>query len=175
MKKILISFIVSAILISACSKEKEYDKTKMAHLYVDILIAGESYKHDIDSLKIVTDSLYSYYQISDEEYKRGIEKLQKIYALGNTEGFIGDALECLSIIHNVSIPELPDIYKKREEEEKRRKRESEEFEEIFQDIGNIKNRGNIIPFKREVPKTGRNEPCPCGSGKKYKKCCLNKS
>ncbi|MDN5845125.1 MAG: SEC-C domain-containing protein [Candidatus Nitrosocosmicus sp.] len=23
-------------------------------------------------------------------------------------------------------------------------------------------------------KTGRNEPCPCGSGKKYKKCCMNK-
>jgi len=22
------------------------------------------------------------------------------------------------------------------------------------------------------PKVGRNEPCPCGSGKKYKKCCL---
>ena len=21
-------------------------------------------------------------------------------------------------------------------------------------------------------KTGRNDPCPCGSGKKYKKCCL---
>ena len=74
MKKILISFVVLTILISACSKQKEYDKTKMAHLYVDILIAGESYKHNIDSLKIVTDSLYSYYQISDEEYKRGIEK-----------------------------------------------------------------------------------------------------
>jgi len=24
------------------------------------------------------------------------------------------------------------------------------------------------------PKVGRNDPCPCGSGKKYKKCCLNK-
>ena len=23
----------------------------------------------------------------------------------------------------------------------------------------------------EAPRTGRNEPCPCGSGKKYKKCC----
>jgi len=23
-----------------------------------------------------------------------------------------------------------------------------------------------------APKVGRNEPCPCGSGKKYKKCCL---
>jgi len=27
-------------------------------------------------------------------------------------------------------------------------------------------------LKREGPKVGRNEPCPCGSGKKYKKCCL---
>ncbi len=26
---------------------------------------------------------------------------------------------------------------------------------------------------RTEPKIGRNEPCPCGSGKKYKKCCLN--
>ncbi len=25
-----------------------------------------------------------------------------------------------------------------------------------------------------MPKVGRNEPCPCGSGKKYKKCCLDK-
>jgi len=24
---------------------------------------------------------------------------------------------------------------------------------------------------REAPKVGRNDPCPCGSGKKYKKCC----
>jgi len=27
---------------------------------------------------------------------------------------------------------------------------------------------------REGPKVGRNDPCPCGSGKKYKKCCLRK-
>jgi len=26
-------------------------------------------------------------------------------------------------------------------------------------------------FKRAAPKIGRNDPCPCGSGKKYKKCC----
>ncbi len=25
--------------------------------------------------------------------------------------------------------------------------------------------------RRETPKVGRNDPCPCGSGKKYKKCC----
>lgn len=27
------------------------------------------------------------------------------------------------------------------------------------------------PFVRQKPKIGRNDPCPCGSGKKYKKCC----
>lgn len=27
------------------------------------------------------------------------------------------------------------------------------------------------PIVRESPKVGRNDPCPCGSGKKYKKCC----
>jgi len=26
------------------------------------------------------------------------------------------------------------------------------------------------PFIREGKKVGRNEPCPCGSGKKYKQC-----
>lgn len=26
-------------------------------------------------------------------------------------------------------------------------------------------------FKRETPKVGRNEPCPCGSGRQYKRCC----
>ncbi len=26
------------------------------------------------------------------------------------------------------------------------------------------------PFVRDMPKVGRNEPCPCGSGKKYKQC-----
>lgn len=33
----------------------------------------------------------------------------------------------------------------------------------------------LVPetFVREQPKVGRNDPCPCGSGLKYKKCCLN--
>lgn len=31
---------------------------------------------------------------------------------------------------------------------------------------------NTIPIVK-TQSVGRNEPCPCGSGKKYKKCCLN--
>jgi uncharacterized protein YecA (UPF0149 family) len=29
----------------------------------------------------------------------------------------------------------------------------------------------IPQYRREEPKVGNNEPCPCQSGKKYKKCC----
>jgi len=29
----------------------------------------------------------------------------------------------------------------------------------------------VAPHKRAADKIGRNDPCPCGSGKKYKKCC----
>ena len=32
--------------------------------------------------------------------------------------------------------------------------------------------GGTYTVRRAVPKLGRNEPCHCGSGKKYKKCCL---
>lgn len=34
--------------------------------------------------------------------------------------------------------------------------------------------GNVrgqTPARRDEPKVGRNDPCPCGSGKKFKKCC----
>ena len=43
---------------------------------------------------------------------------------------------------------------------------------------------DLFPYLKEMAKlmqeekaqkTGRNDPCPCGSGKKYKKCCLNKA
>jgi len=30
-----------------------------------------------------------------------------------------------------------------------------------------------MPAVRDQPKIGRNAPCPCGSGLKYKKCCMN--
>jgi preprotein translocase subunit SecA len=53
----------------------------------------------------------------------------------------------------------------------------EEVEEIRQKQKQdyIMSRGEDVPeaktIKHESAKTGRNDPCPCGSGKKYKKCC----
>jgi len=35
--------------------------------------------------------------------------------------------------------------------------------------GQLEPKGQTV--RRETPKVGRNDPCPCGSGRKYKKCC----
>ncbi|MBR0459479.1 MAG: SEC-C domain-containing protein [Victivallales bacterium] len=42
-------------------------------------------------------------------------------------------------------------------------------EPIIENLQDLPTKGT--PFVREQPKIGRNDPCPCGSGKKYKKCC----
>ena len=58
-------------------------------------------------------------------------------------------------------------------------RKDEYVDEDIQDAGQGMPTGTKIPererkqetVRREQPKIGRNDPCPCGSGKKYKQCC----
>lgn len=52
--------------------------------------------------------------------------------------------------------------------------EDEMFKRIFHDEYEENRIFSVnVPYKRENF-VGRNDPCPCGSGKKYKKCCLGK-
>jgi hypothetical protein len=132
----------------------------------------------------IEDGMDSYEQLSSclrgIGDRRGIKKLQEIYAEENDAGYIGDSLECLSKIHKVDIPELPEIIKKRKERTEIQKARMKELNELAKNYnaqkkqGTIKSTGKVVAFKRKSPKIGRNEPCPCGSGKKFKKCCLNK-
>ncbi len=48
---------------------------------------------------------------------------------------------------------------------------SVELDPIFADGGVG---GPEEPYVRTTPKVGRNDPCPCGSGMKYKKCCRDR-
>lgn len=38
----------------------------------------------------------------------------------------------------------------------------------------VTSNGKVETFRRDHAKIGRNDVCPCGSGLKYKRCCLNK-
>jgi preprotein translocase subunit SecA len=43
-------------------------------------------------------------------------------------------------------------------------------------IDNSQGQGQKLePIRNRGDKVGRNDPCPCGSGKKYKNCCIRKS
>ena len=56
------------------------------------------------------------------------------------------------------------------EEEKRRREQEQVFRAASQSAAGITAKGGISPVSRKEAKVGRNDPCPCGSGKKYKKC-----
>ena len=58
--------------------------------------------------------------------------------------------------------------------EERRRRWAEADAELERGEGElVGDQGELPdePYVRAEPKVGRNDPCPCGSGKKYKKCC----
>lgn len=63
-----------------------------------------------------------------------------------------------------------------EEIRKRQERWEEEALEENEDwnVPLSESRTSSTTYMRTTPKVGRNDPCPCGSGKKYKKCCLGK-
>ncbi|MBM4338849.1 MAG: preprotein translocase subunit SecA [Deltaproteobacteria bacterium] len=47
-------------------------------------------------------------------------------------------------------------------------------QEVASQRGGQTEDGKGVTVRREGKKVGRNDPCPCGSGKKYKRCCLEK-
>lgn len=67
------------------------------------------------------------------------------------------------------IPALP-FFARIENEIKAEKIKENKYKPFDNNI-TMNNDGSYI---RTDPKTGRNDPCPCGSGKKFKNCCLNK-
>jgi HEAT repeat protein len=171
-------------IILAAIKDKELDDWESfpileylpySEAYDLALQRWEDENNDMDSYELFAGCLRG---IGDS---RGIEKLQHVYANENDATYIGYALECLSILHNLDIPEMPDIFRRREEQEERQKARQKELNELAanykknKEQGTLENAGNVVSFKRDSPKVGRNAPCPCGSGLKYKKCCLNKN
>jgi preprotein translocase subunit SecA len=56
------------------------------------------------------------------------------------------------------------------EEEKRRREQEQVFRAASQSAAGVTAKGGVTPIARKEAKVGRNDLCPCGSGKKYKKC-----
>jgi preprotein translocase subunit SecA len=63
-------------------------------------------------------------------------------------------------------PITAEEHQKRMQQEEARRRQAREQNLVYGSGGD----GQAAPQKREVAKVGRNDACPCGSGKKFKKC-----
>ncbi len=88
-------------------------------------------------------------------------------------------LDMLERIKKDTVEKLFAVQVAREQEAKEMKMERKQtFEmsrgEIAGSGGGMTEDGKGITVRREGKKVGRNDPCPCGSGKKYKRCCLPK-
>ena len=80
--------------------------------------------------------------------------------------------DTISMLARIRIQNEQDIQRM---EEQRRAEQSMDFNKSennspFKQSDN-KKKNNSSPFIRSEKKVGRNDPCPCGSGKKYKHCC----
>lgn len=95
------------------------------------------------------------------EYKReGFELFNNVMDAVRTQ--------IVSSLMRVRVMQQDDV--ERLEEERRRKQEIEmKMSKIAS--GGSDAEGSDATFKRDGDKPGRNSPCSCGSGKKYKKCC----
>ena len=101
--------------------------------------------------------------------------------------------ELLTVAHilGIDLPEADEWRQKREERERFRAQRQQELNELGSRYAALKEQGidpfaklDSPPHKPEPAETtayrhhdarvGRNDPCPCGSGKKHKKCCGRK-
>lgn len=132
---------------------------------------------ELDIRDKLADALLS--QFADE----AIEPVREIVQRRAYDPMNSDLMRRLvsvSTVLGVTFPEYP-IWK-REVEERRAKQERKikgrrGFSQapatpaILEEQDDYLDR-KLTPFVREKKEVGRNDPCPCGSGKKYKKCCM---
>ncbi len=85
----------------------------------------------------------------------------------------------LSLIESIKMTAVKDFFRIRvvtEDEVNKLEQETKKDQEFVLVAGGEPSEEEVKkkPQKRKFQKVGRNDPCPCGSGKKYKKCCWAK-
>lgn len=70
------------------------------------------------------------------------------------------------IISEMPLPEYTDTTSPKSKENGSKIKKGLSYKKVYSGVDPYKKPSNIV---------GRNEPCPCGSGKKHKKCCMNKT
>lgn len=116
-----------------------------------------TYLKDNDELDSFLNALVIFFLI-DVSQDRHIELIREVFNTKPVDIFYNGDLEDIEIQLGLR--------------KKRSKPREKSSLEIM--IEKYASEAKLKPIISSKTKVGRNEPCPCGSGKKYKKCCLNK-
>jgi hypothetical protein len=121
--------------------------------------------------------------------ERGVEVVRRQVRSGYDRTIVCLEDMLLPVAHalGIALPEADEWRAEREEREKRYEERRAELAELGRRYEAVTARGidpfsepggegepveeKLTPQRLDQPKTGRNAPCPCGSGKKHKKCC----
>lgn len=148
-----------------------YDEAMLTYNKKEALIGDENFRHLERMVMLQTvDNMWKDHLLSMDHLKEGIGlrgyAQQNPLIVYKKEGFemFQDMIsrvkdETINILFRIQITEperIEDISKPKEQKL------------IFSGEDDIVSKK---PVKREDKKVGRNDPCPCGSGKKHKKCC----
>jgi hypothetical protein len=141
---------------------------------------------DLDIRTKLADALLG--QFADE----GIELVRDLVqrsAYDRASGDLMSRLVAVSTVLDVTFPEYLTWKRQSEEKWAKAERRMKEMRGFFQAPGQpalpsksapAKEREDFLerkpaPFLRTEKLVGRNDPCPCGSGKKFKKCCMGRA
>jgi preprotein translocase subunit SecA len=149
--------IVAEVKTLLRNKETEYGKPLMDYLMKVIMLQSidSQWKENL----LAMDHLKEGIGLRGYAQKDPVREYQK-------EGY-DMFMDMIRRVKEDSVEKLCLVQIRREEEVQRiEERQRQDY---------IMSRGEDIPaaatIKRETAKVGRNDPCPCGSGKKYKRCC----
>lgn len=140
---------------------------------------------DLDIRTKLADALLG--QFADE----GIEPVREMVQRRAYDSMSSDLMRKLiavSTIVGVTFPEYPIWKREAEDRLAKQERRMKEMWNFMQtpsqpaapsQSGSARERGDFLerkpaPFLRTKKQVGRNDPCPCGSGKKFKKCCMSR-
>ena len=147
----------------------------LGHIHTDLAVSKSLYLlgHEEDSA--IQDNLIA--SILGNFSPEGIEPARQAIIRGSND--VRHPLVAVATLLGVTFPELEAWRKTEEECVALRRKAWEELDDEMPFPDEPAESPLEIPYEPPAPivrgkKIGRNDPCPCGSGKKYKKCCLGK-
>lgn len=143
----------------------------LQHVHSDLAVAKalELLPHEKDA----TIKTWLAQALASQFAYEGIEPVRQVVLEDDFDKSVGDLRLDLIVAATLMEVELPEKeqWRARIEKDRAERKTRLQVEPLEEDYNEEYEEEPLLPPKRKV---GRNDPCPCGSGKKFKKCCMRK-